>query len=92
MYALGCLAYDLLTGRRLFRAANLLQLIQEKLTLRLPPARDIGDGISAELYEFIESALRVDPDERPSTTAGLVRWAARCVCPPQDLVDEQVRP
>ena len=91
VYALGCLAYDLLTGRRLFRAANLLQLIQEKLTLRLPRARDIGDGISAELYEFIESALRVDPDERPSTTAGLVRWAARCVCPPQDLVDEQVR-
>jgi serine/threonine protein kinase len=90
VYALGCLAYDLLTGRHLFGSTNFFELAQEKLTKRLPPAAEIGEGVSTELYEFLQGALRVRPDERPPSTAPLVQWAARCDPPPRDLVDEDL--
>jgi len=91
VYALGCLAYDLLTGQHLFKATSIFDLVHEKLTMQLPPAREIGEGISTELYEFLRSALRVAPADRPASVAPLVAWAARCDPPPEDLVDEQVR-
>ena len=56
VYALGCLAYELLTGRQLYRATNLFELVQQKLTIRLPPAAQIGGGVSGELYDFLGSA------------------------------------
>ena len=82
VYALACLAYDLLTGQRLFRSTSVYELVHQKLTLRLPPAVEIGDGVSAELYEFLQSALRAEPDERPASVAPLLGWAARCEPPP----------
>jgi hypothetical protein len=87
VYAVGCLAYELLTGRHLFKATNIFDLAQEKLTMLLPPASEIGDGISAELYAFMQAALRVSPAERPASTAPLVKWAARCDPLPPELVD-----
>lgn len=88
IYALGCLAFDLLTGHHLFGARSVQELVQEKLTKQLPPAAEIGDGISEELYAFLRYALRVTPDERPPSVAPLARWAAPCDPPPQRLLDE----
>ena len=45
--------------------------------MTLPPAAEIGNGVGAELYEFMQGALRVKPDERPSSLAPLVGWAAQ---------------
>jgi hypothetical protein len=92
VYALACLAYELLTGTHLFRAKSIRELTGQKLTLQPPPAAEIGDGISDELYAFLQEALRVNPDERPASVAALVKWAAPCAPLPQDLFDEQVRP
>ncbi len=91
VYALGCLAYVLLTGHHLFDATSYFELVQKKLTTELPPAAEIGEGISPDLYEFLKGALRVKPDQRPASVAPLVAWAAPCEPPPADLVDEQVR-
>ena len=91
VYALGCLAYNLLTGRQLFGATNLFELVQEKLTMGLPSAAEIGEGVSAELYEFLQGALRANPNERPPSTAPLLKWAGPCDPLPEDLVDDQVR-
>ena len=77
-YALGCLAYELLTGRRLFSATGVFALVREKLTTRLPAASEVAGGISGEMYDFIERAIRVSPDERPASLAPLTAWAARC--------------
>ena len=92
IYALGCLIHDLLTGRRLFGATNLFELVHEKLTKRLPPADAIAGGVSAELYAFMEGALRVNPDDRPSSVAPLVPWAARCEPPPVEPSERPVPP
>jgi serine/threonine-protein kinase len=91
VYALACLAYDLLTGQHLFPSRSLHELIQQKLTLRLPPAVEIGEGVSAELYDFLQSALRANPDERPASAAPLVAWAARCDPSLADVTDEKAR-
>jgi serine/threonine protein kinase len=85
VYALGCLVYELLTGQPLFRATNLLDLIQQKLAPQLPALDGMGP-ISSDVREFLRSALRVIPAERPSSLARIVRWAARCEPPPEELL------
>jgi hypothetical protein len=89
IYALGCLAYELLTGHRLFAATNLFELVRSKLTMRLPAAGAIGAGISTELYAFLQAALQVNPDDRPSSLAPLAEWAAACDPPPDEAFDDQ---
>lgn len=92
VYAMGCLAYKLLTGQQLYRATNFFELVREKLTIRLPPAKEIGGGISGELYEFLQSATRVNPNDRPSSVAALLKWAARCDPPPENIDATAGRP
>jgi hypothetical protein len=75
IYAVGCVAYALLTAKPLFRSTNLYDLIQEKLARQVPSADEIAGGISAELHGFIVRALRIDRSERPSSLASLIPWA-----------------
>jgi serine/threonine protein kinase len=77
VYAFGCLAFELLTGRHLFTATNFREMEQQKLALRLPPAERIGNGISTELAAFLEQALQVVPERRPGSLRPLVAWASR---------------
>jgi CRP-like cAMP-binding protein len=87
VYALGCVAYELLTGGRLFTGRNLLELVQAKLSLRLPPASEIAPGLSLEMYEFVKAALQLDPADRPSSLAPLKAWAGPCQPPAADLLE-----
>jgi CRP-like cAMP-binding protein len=75
IYALGCVAYNMLAGWPPCTATNLLDLVQQKLTFRLPPAEEIGGGIGAEVHEFLEGALQTDRDARLSSLDGLASWA-----------------
>jgi hypothetical protein len=76
VYALGCIAWELVTGCGLFRATSLVDLIRHKQELALPAASEIGPrGVSAELHAFLESALAPDPAARPVSVAALAGWA-----------------
>ncbi len=88
IYALGCLAYELLTGHHLFNTTDLFELVHAKLTTTVPRAADIGGGISAELHAFLERSLQVKPADRLPSLAPLVPWAARCEPPPEALIGE----
>jgi serine/threonine-protein kinase len=76
VYAVACVAYTLLTGRSLFRGANLFELVQEKLSVRLPPASELGGGISGELHTFMTRALDANRETRLDSVRSLVSWAA----------------
>jgi CRP-like cAMP-binding protein len=76
IYALACLGYELLTGTPPFTGSNLVELIQQKLSFRLPPAGEIGTGVTDEMHEFLQRALRDDPAQRPDSIAPLAAWAA----------------
>lgn len=76
LYALACTAYELLTGLPLFKSTTLVELIQEKMAVRLPPASQLADGISDDLHHFMTSALHFDRDKRPSSVAVMLDWSA----------------
>ena len=73
IYALGCVAYWLLTGNFVFEADNPLALankhVQEEPT---PPSQCIETNIPASLEEVVMDCLRKDPAERPANAAELV--------------------
>lgn len=75
IYALACVAYELLTGKPPFDGPDIVELIRQKASVRLAPAAEIGSGISAELHEFLERGLQPDADNRPASLSALGRWA-----------------
>jgi CRP-like cAMP-binding protein len=85
IYALGCLAFELIEARHLFRGGNVFELMQQKLELQLPPREELVGGVSAEMYAFLEAALRAKPDDRLSSLAPLTGWAGPCEPPPEEL-------
>jgi tRNA A-37 threonylcarbamoyl transferase component Bud32 len=74
-YALGCVALELLTGRVPFDSANFLALLTAKLTFELPPAEEIGDGVSPEMHAFLATALSLDPSDRELDLREVNGWA-----------------
>lgn len=73
-YALGCIAYVLLTGRLPFKTTDLYELIELKQTLVVPPRQQIGGGISKELHELIVRLLAPDPIERAFDLNAVATW------------------
>ncbi len=82
LYALGCVAYWLLTGRPPFEAptpvAMLLQHVQD-----MPPApSEVSETeIPAGLDRLVLDCLAKDPDNRPASAAVLYRRLAECPLP-----------
>lgn len=67
MYAIGCVAYWLLTGTDVFEAPNSMAVMMKHITEEAPPpsGRNV-QAIPAPLEELIMACLRKKPEERPS--------------------------
>jgi tRNA A-37 threonylcarbamoyl transferase component Bud32 len=72
LYALGCVAYYLLTGKLVFDAENTFQMVAKHLN-HTPVAPSVRGGIEipAELEQLVLSCLAKNPDARPATAANL---------------------
>jgi serine/threonine-protein kinase len=82
IYALGCVAYYLLTGQLVFQASTSLQMIARHLqTEPRPPSERIDKPIPKRLDEVILSCLAKDPRKRPQTAAELARALASIEAP-----------
>jgi hypothetical protein len=67
IYAVGCVAYYLLTGQLVFEASNPLQMIARHLSAEaVPPSRRADVKLPAGLDELVLSCLAKEPAERPS--------------------------
>ena len=55
IYSLGCISFELLTGKPPFGASSFFELVQDKLSFALPAADETGEGISQEAQRQIES-------------------------------------
>ncbi|HEU4535298.1 MAG TPA: protein kinase, partial [Polyangiaceae bacterium] len=79
LFALGVVAYELLTGRRPYRAGTLAQYVRELATARPEPPRSARGGVDPMLEAIALRLLRIRPDERYQTARGLAhdleRWA-----------------
>lgn len=72
IYALGCVAYWLLTGRLVFEAPNAMQvMIQHANTAATPPSSKVELPIPRALDEVVLACLAKDPLDRPATATEL---------------------
>jgi serine/threonine protein kinase len=73
IYALGCVAYYLLTGQLVFEAEKAFQMIAKHLqTAPVPPSERTDQAISPELERLILKCLAKSPADRPQSAALLV--------------------
>ncbi len=64
LYAIGTVAYELLTGHRPFKASNLAKLMHKILYATPEPIHKHRRDIPEDLEEVVNRALRKKPDER----------------------------
>ncbi len=76
LYALGCLAYEALTGTQPFKVETFADLVRVKLSGELPPLREHCPDLSAEMESFVRTALAVRPESRRLDMDALSEWAA----------------
>jgi eukaryotic-like serine/threonine-protein kinase len=79
IYALGCVAYWMLTGRQVFDADGVLQMISRHIQATPdPPSRHSPFVLSGELEEIVLACLAKRPSERPASVRELSERLARC--------------
>lgn len=64
IYALGVLAYELITSNVPFNDLSVLQLLKAKIEKDPPPPEQIRDDCPTELSDIVMKALNRDPDYR----------------------------
>jgi eukaryotic-like serine/threonine-protein kinase len=68
LYALGAVAYLLLTGTPVFHGKSVVEILAHHLhTQPEPPSRRLGRALPAELEQLILRCLSKNPDDRPSS-------------------------
>ena len=79
IYAVGCVAYWLLTGQLVFGGASSLEvLMQHAQTRPTPPSQRTELPIPDSLDRLILSCLEKDPAKRPQSAAALSRKLSAC--------------
>ncbi len=64
IYALGIIAYEMLTGRRPFSEDNIKALLKIRCTQEIPDPTQFAPDLPEPLHKFIIKACRLDPDKR----------------------------
>jgi serine/threonine-protein kinase len=77
LYALGCVAYWLLTGQLVFRGeTGLAVLMKHANESPVPPSRWCEEPLEPELEQLVLDCLAKDPDARPASALELDRRLA----------------
>ena len=80
IYALGCVAYWMLTGRYVFTAESSVQLVARHISsVPTAPSRHSSFDISPSVDEVVLGCLRKNPAERPASARELCDLLGRCV-------------
>jgi serine/threonine-protein kinase len=79
VYALGCVAYFLLTGQLVFEADTPMKvLLQHVQAQPVPPSQRTELPIPRELEDLVLACLQKDPNKRPQNAEVLFDMACRC--------------
>jgi serine/threonine-protein kinase len=77
VFALGALAYELLTGRRPFEAETMHAVLFKVLQEEPPPAREIVPSLPAVMVQVVEKALAKDPAVRFANAGEMLKVVRR---------------
>jgi serine/threonine-protein kinase len=79
VYALGCVAYYLLTGQLVFDADTPMKMLMHHVqTPPVPPSQRTELKIPRELDDLVMACLEKDPDKRPQDAELLFDMACHC--------------
>ena len=79
IYALGCVAYYLLTGQRVFEADTPIKMfVQHLQATPIPPSQRTELPVPADLDAIVMACLEKDPRRRPQDAAELLRLLRAC--------------
>ena len=79
VYALGCVAYYLLTGQLVFEADTPMKMLLQHVQAQpVPPSQRTELPIPTEVDELVLACLEKDPDKRPQNAEVLLGLACGC--------------
>ena len=82
IYAAGCVAYWLLTGKYVFTSETPMGLLlQHAQRIPVPPSTQTDQPIPGALEELVLSCLAKDPADRPQSARELSRRLSEVACP-----------
>jgi serine/threonine-protein kinase len=74
LYALGCVAYWLVTGRQVFEGSTVLEVLSKHVNVEPePPSRHTPGGMPGDLDALILRCLEKTPDRRPASAREVAR-------------------
>jgi len=78
LYALGCIAYQLLSGRTVFPDVNTFQLLFNHISSKpVPLSKSSEQFVPQELATLIEQCLEKNPKNRPESASVVARHLAK---------------
>jgi serine/threonine-protein kinase len=84
IYAVGAVAYYLLTGVNVFDGKSIVEVCSQHLRQEPAPLSAKGFAIPADLGALVLECLNKDPNRRPQTAADLRRQVQACSVDPWD--------
>ncbi|MEM9300887.1 MAG: serine/threonine protein kinase [Pseudomonadota bacterium] len=78
IYALGAVAYLMLTGRSVFSGNNAYDIVRKHLEEDPVPLTRYSPGLPPDLETIVLDCLAKDPDDRPSSARALITRLDRC--------------
>ena len=80
LYSLGATWFRLVTGRTVFDATDVKEIVRRQIEEPAPAVRDLNREVPAPVAELIEKLLAKDPSTRPASAEALLgeleRWSA----------------
>src|SRR5438552_3161934 len=71
IYSLGLVFYEMITGRRPFRALTILELRREHVSITPEPLHQVAPDVPQPFSDVVSRAIAKDRDDRPATAGEL---------------------
>jgi serine/threonine-protein kinase len=79
LYALGCVGYFLLTGKRVFEGQTVIEICTQHLkSAPVPPAERLGRPVPNSLSAILLACLEKSADQRPASARALIELLDNC--------------
>ncbi len=94
IFALGCVLFECLTGKRLFTGAHVMSILAKILLEDAPRVSEIRPDVPEFLDILVSRMVDKDPAKRPADGAELAKWlseSGRAAIPPMDALTANER-